>query len=216
MHFLGIHFETFWEYYLVFCSFLAISLFLERCIFFITLKPLPKLECQHIQKALSEGRYPDECPRIKSSALKEALSLVFTHQNQNKDLQKEVMDAWFENHKKEIFLRLKWLNLVALAALLGGILASVLGFIQSIDILSSLNPHDFMRILKQSLYHLAIGMLIAFPSFIFAKALRIWGSFYLSSIRKSIQMLLFSIENHPLYNLQSQNQTCPFTGKKGE
>lgn len=214
MHFLDFGTHSFWFYYLLGCSFIALALILERFIYFITLKQLPKMDCQHLQKALEAGRYPDECPKIRSTALKEALSLIFAHQNQDKVLRHEVLNAWFDNHKKEVYQRLKWLNLVALMALLGGILGSTLGFVKMITVLTSYAPSDFIHVLLQSLTYLAFGMMISFPVFILSKIFKIIGGFYLSRLNKSLKMLLLSLEHYPNPDHSNVETVCPYTGKK--
>lgn len=184
----------FWTYYLIFCSFLALVLIVERLLFFVTLRRLHQSSCAHIQRSFKEKRFPDECPEIRSSALKEALSLILSHKEQSNQVRLELMNYWLDTHKKEVLQRLGWLSIIAFAALLGGIMAFFTGCFQSIDILTSFNPHEFIPTLKQHLLFMLYGMAIAFPIFILLKIFRLWGKYYLTSVQKSLKIIILSME----------------------
>lgn len=170
-------------------SFIFLYQGIERILYFLTLRHLPKISVEHIQHYRQEGKLPDECPRVKSSALSEVIDLMSSFQNATEPQKKEALHNWIETYQATLFYRLRWMKFTGLAAFW----ISFLGFVVTgydAMLLMTYQPHLWVPGLYKALSLFALGTTIFVPALLLSKALKIWGTFYLNRLKNALSLML--------------------------
>lgn len=170
-------------------SFIFLYLGIERILYFVTLRHLPNISLEHIQHYRHEGKLPDECPRVKNSALMEVIDLMSRHAKSSEEQKKEALHNWLEGHKAKLFYRLKWMSYLGQAAFWISFMGFVITGYDALLLLTS-SPHLWVPGLYKAISLFALGVMIFVPAILLSKALRIWGSFYLGRLKNALSLMM--------------------------
>lgn len=172
-------------------SFIFLYLGIERILYFLTLRHLPKISAEHIQNYKRDGKLPDECPRVKNSALMEVVDLMSRHAKSTEEQKKEALHNWLEGHRAKLFYRLKWISYFGQAAFWISFMGFVVTGYDALLLMTS-QPHLWVPGLYKALSLFALGVTIFVPAILLSKALRIWGSFYLGRLKNALSLMMSS------------------------